>query len=42
MEWHGVATATPGQQDPSFLPPLGKPANIFCCCLFVVVAVVAK
>ena len=23
MGWHGVATATPRQQDSSFLPPLG-------------------
>ena len=23
MGWHGVANATPGQQDASFLPSLG-------------------
>ena len=32
MGWHGVANATPGQQDASILPPLG----IFYCCLIFV------
>ena len=36
MGWHGVANATPGQQDPSFLPPLGNSVNFVSCCFFVI------
>ena len=39
---YGVAYATPGLQDPSFLPPLGNPANFVCGCFFVAVVNVTK
>ena len=35
MGWHGVANATPGQQEDIFFPPLGTfLAIVYCCFIF--------
>ena len=35
LGWHEVASATPGQQGASFLPPLGILCIFYCCFFFV-------
>ena len=36
MGWHGEANATPGQQNATFLPPLGIFLHFFNCCFIFV------